>query len=225
MQRSLILAAPFVLAVPVVLGLVIVFAGHPLDAGALAVGAVGWAFALALRAPVALIGQRLLHGNPERTQRAVVLSSGPLEELVRLAVVLLVGRDLSTALWIGLGWAAIEVLFSIVNGFALAQLEKRTDEEAERARAMLPPQALSAGAPWWGVIERIWASLLHIAFTLIVAAAPLTAPINAVVHSAVNVAALAGARRYPLAAVSVGGLLLALALLAVGLLLHGALAG
>ena len=30
----------------------------------------------------------------------------------------LVGRDLGTALWIGLGWASIEIVYSIANGFA-----------------------------------------------------------------------------------------------------------
>jgi len=102
-------------------------------------------------------------------------------------VLLLVGRDLGTALWIGLGWAAIEVVYAIANGFAIAALAQRTDPEAERARALLPPAALSGNAPWWGVAERIWTTAVHIGFTLILAAVPALVVVTAVLHSALNV--------------------------------------
>jgi hypothetical protein len=60
---------------------------------------------------------------------------------------------------------------------------------------MLPiPAAIEPSAPWWGVLERITASALHIAFTLIIAAQPLLVVVTAPVHSAVNLALLRMAR-------------------------------
>jgi hypothetical protein len=159
-------------------------------------------------------------GSTERAQRWVVASSGPLEESVRLAVLLLVGRDLGTALWIGLGWAAIEVLYAIANGFAIEALARRTDPEAERVRALLPPAALSASGPWWGVVERVWATAIHLGFTLILAAVPALVVVTAALHSAINVAFLwllghRGLLMTTLAGVATGG-----AILLFGLWLH-----
>jgi hypothetical protein len=189
MRRALVLSIPLYLAVPIVYALGIVALGWDLQLGPLLAGAAGWLVALVLRAPVGLAGFRIT-GSTERAQRWVVASSGPLEESVRLAVLLLVGRDLGTALWIGLGWAAIEVLYAIANGFAIEALARRTDPEAERARALLPPAAVGGHAPWWGVAERVWTTAVHIGFTLILAAIPPLVVVTAAVHSAINVAFL-----------------------------------
>ena len=219
MQRALIIATPLVLAVPVVYAIAFANAGYPLMLGPMLAGAAGWFVALVLRTPVGLAGMRIT-GSTERTQTWVTASSGPLEESVRLAVLLIVGRDLATALWIGLGWAAIEVLYSIVNGFAVAALATRTDPEAEQARAMLPPNAFSAAAPFWGVVERAWASAVHIGFTLILAAAPLLVLVTAPLHTLLNVAFLRLIRTQPMIVVSVAGIIAGGAILAVGFLLH-----
>ncbi|HSK93756.1 MAG TPA: hypothetical protein VLA76_06845 [Candidatus Angelobacter sp.] len=219
MRRALVLSIPLLLAVPIAYGVAFDRLGHaPMLLPALA-GAGGWLLALLLRAPVGLLGMHLA-GTPERAQRWVVASSGPLEEAVRLAVLLLVGRDLGTALWIGLGWATIEVLYSIGNGFAVAALAERTDPEAERARAMLPPAALAATSPLWGVVERAWASALHIGFTLILAAVPLLVLVTAPLHTAINVGVLWLARHRGLLVVSAAGIALGATVLAAGWLLH-----
>jgi hypothetical protein len=221
MRRALILAVPLLLAVPIGYGVAFVQLGHDPLLVPLLAGAGGWLLALVLRAPVGLLGMKLA-GSPQRAQRWVVASSGPLEEAVRLAVLLLVGRDLGVALWIGLGWATIEVLYGIANGFALAALAERTDPEAERARAMLPPAALTATGPLWGVVERAWASALHIGFTLVLAAVPVAVLFTAPFHTAVNVAALWLPERRGLLVVSLAGIMVGAAVLAVGWLLHAA---
>lgn len=221
MRRSLIASIPFLLAVPVAYGVAFVLAGHPIEVGPALAGAAGWFVALVLRAPVGLVGVRIT-GSPDRVQRWVVASSGPLEESVRLAVLLLVGRDLSTALWIGLGWAAIEVLYVIGNGFALAALAERTDPEAERARAMLPPAALGDAGPWWGVVERAWASAIHIGFTLVLAAIPVLVILTAAAHSAVNVAFLWLVRHQGMAVTTLAGAAAGAVALAAGLALIAA---
>lgn len=218
-RRALFLVLPFALAVPVAYGVAFALAGSPLQLGPLLVGAVGWALALVLRAPVGLAGLKIT-GSQERAQGWVIASSGPLEESVRLAALLLVGRDLSTALWLGLGWAAIEVGYAIANAFALAALLTRTDPEAERARAMLPPSAFAASAPWWGVIERIWASALHIGFTLMLAAAPVLWIATVPLHTLTNVAFVRLSRDRPMLLVSALGMLLGAVVLGGGLALH-----
>jgi hypothetical protein len=219
MRRALFVAVPLVVLVPIGFGLAFAELGHPALIGPLLAGAAGWLLALVLRTPVGLVGMKVT-GSTETTQAWVVASSGPLEEATRLAVLLLVGRDLSTALWVGLGWASIEVLYAIANGFALAALAERTDPEAERAKAMLPPSAMGGAAPLWGVVERAWASALHIGFTLILAALPLAVLLTAPVHSLVNVAALRLARNRGMVAVSIAGIALGAATLGIGWLLH-----
>ncbi|HEU5325260.1 MAG TPA: hypothetical protein VFV59_05195 [Candidatus Limnocylindria bacterium] len=218
-RRALFLVLPFALAVPAAYGLAFAYAGYPLELGPLLIGALGWVLALVLRAPVGLAGLKIT-GSQESAQRWVVASSGPLEESVRLAALLLVGRDLPTALWLGLGWAAIEVGYAIANGFAMAALASRTDPEAERARAMLPPSAFAASAPWWGVVERIWASALHIGFTLMLAAAPILWVVTVPLHTLTNVTFVRLGQRRSMLIVSGLGLLFGAIILAGGLALH-----
>lgn len=220
LRRQLILATPAYVLVPIALSIAMLGLGADLQPIAVVAGAVGWLVALVLRAPVALAALNRT-GSRERAQPWIVGSSGPLEELVRLAVLLIVGRELDVALSVGLGWAGIEVVYAIVNGFALATLAGRTDPEAEQAKAMLPSQAaLEANSPWWGVLERLWASLLHVGFTLIVAAQPILVVLTMIVHSAANLGLIrALGAGISLARVQVAGLVLAGAVLGAAALL------
>jgi len=213
-RRNLLAAALPTLLVPVVIGAVLVALGTDLRPGPLLAGALGWVVALALRAPVALGVFRATGGDRGRAQPVITGASGPLEEIVRFVVLLVVGRDLSTALSIGLGWAAIEVVYALVNGAALLTLAGRDDAEAEQARALLPFQeSLAPSAPWWGVVERVWASVLHIAFTLIIAAQPILVVVTIVLHSATNLALIRYARRVGLVRFQVAGAAWAIVLL------------
>jgi hypothetical protein len=219
-RRSLMAAAIPVLAVPIVIGLVMSALGVELRLGPLVAGAVGWLVALGLRAPIVLATMRLSRDR-ERSQPWIVASSGPLEEGVRLIVVLLVGRDLDTALSIGLGWAAVEVVYALINGVALLSLMTKEGSQAEEARAIVSAMGLlDVTAPWWGVVERASASLLHIGFTLIIAAAPILVVITAPVHSAVNLGVVRAARRrVPMSQIQGSLVIVGLLVLAVGIVL------
>ena len=220
LRRQLVLATPAYILVPVAIGVGLAALGVELQPFAALAGAVGWVVALFFRAPVALAAIART-GSRERAQPWIVGSSGPLEEIVRLGVLLFVGRGLDEALSVGLGWAAIEVVYAIGNGFALVALAGRTDPEAEQAKALLPTQAaLEASAPWWGVLERLWASLLHIGFTLIVAAQPILVVLTMLVHSAANLGLIrALGAGISIARVQVAGLVLAGAVVGVAALL------
>ena len=125
-----------------------------------------------LRNPVALLA-KAIPATSKHVTTIVVASSGPCEELVRLAVVLLLGRAFPMALSIGLGWAAIEVVYAIINGFVTLSLFRRDDEKAHQARAMLENMGLAKAMlnapPFMGVVERISASAIQIGFTLLLA--------------------------------------------------------
>jgi hypothetical protein len=173
--------------------------GADLRWSAIGFGALGWFGALFLRAPLAAILSQVM-GDPERVKPWIITSSGPIEEGVRVVLLLLVGRSFSDAAAIGVGWAAIEVVYTIITGFITLTLVKRTDPEAVQARQMLEQQGMiRETGPWLGVIERIAATALHIGFTFIVAWNLWLAIVTAVVHSAVNLGTVQAFKRWPLA--------------------------
>ena len=118
---------------------------------------------------------------------------------MRLLAVLLFGRAFPIALSIGLGWAAIEVVYAIINGFVTLSLFRRDDEKARQARAMLESMGLAKamlnGPPFMGVLERITASAIQIGFTLLLAWQPLLVILTIPVHSSTNFVALSLVRR------------------------------
>lgn len=174
-RRNVLIAAPFVLAVPLAFALGFRLLGLPLNWLAVGAGAVGWVVALALRNPVALVAYWRLR-TPERVQPWIVAASGPCEEVTRLVVVMLVGRVFPTALSIGLGWTTIECVYVIVNGLAITSLAHRTDEKARQAMQLIAAQGLGnllkPSAPFWGIMERVSASGVQIGFTLLLAWQP-----------------------------------------------------
>lgn len=174
---------PLFLLVPVLYWLGFDAAGLPMNWKAFGLGAAGWMAALILRGPVTLLAQRFW---PKQAENIVIGSSGPLEEGVRVALLLWTSTAFPWAAALGMGWAAIEVLFAVVNGAALAALVNRTDEKAMQARQVLAQRGVLNAHPLWGVMERISASGVHIGFTLIAAANPLFVVAAAPIHSAVN---------------------------------------
>lgn len=126
----------------------------------------------------------------EKATTIIVGSSGVFEECVRIAVLLLTSMTYSWSLSIGQGWAAIEILFVIVNLIVMASLAKRTDEKAVQAKEMLQMQGNLNANPMWGVIERIFASAFHIGCTLLVAKYPWAVVLLIPLHSFVNLAAV-----------------------------------
>jgi hypothetical protein len=217
-RRNTLLAAPFMLLVPVAIALAYALFDVTLHPTALALGAAGWLLALALRAPVSLTLLKMLQ-VPERVQPWVVASSGPLEEAVRVGVLILAGTSFSRAMSVGLGWAAIEVVYTLISAVMTLSLLKRTDEQALQARAAMDAMGLlRPTSPALGVLERIGASTLHIGFTLLLAWSFWLLPVTMAIHSAVNLVLVRTFRKAPLLselallAVAAGTLLAGLAL-------------
>jgi hypothetical protein len=195
-RRELLRAAPIAIALPILAAIVLTLVDFRWELLGVIVGAVGWNLALLLRGPVAWFLKR--RGDEQLASPWFVAASGPTEELVRLGAILLLGRDLETAVSIGFGWAAIEVGYSVVQGLALATLMERDDPEAERIRALIPAPAatlITPEAPWLGIVERVWASALHLGFTVILAAQPLLVLLTIPAHSATNLVLLRATER------------------------------
>ena len=185
-------------------------------------GALGWAVALAFRGPVALLVRRTSESIPT-IQRASAAASGALEEPARLIVLLLVGRDLDTAYSIGLGWAGIEILYAIVNGFVLATIRTRTDEKAVQARKQLEDLGFLRDFPAYaGVIERVSASAFHVGSALLLAWSPVLLIAAVPVHSALNLGFIALLPRSMVRAQAVVGVI-GLPVLGAGLAAAGAI--
>jgi hypothetical protein len=174
---------PVYILIPVLYWLAFRGAGTDLIWSAFGLGALGWIVALMLRGPLSALSLKL---PKERVQKIIVASSGPLEEGVRLALLLITGTGFSWALSIGQGWAAIEVLYTIVQVAAIASLAKKTDEKSMQAKAILEAQGTTNVSPLWGLLERVFASALHIGCTLLVAKYHWLVVILIPLHSGVN---------------------------------------
>lgn len=181
-RRSLIIMPLYVL-VPVLFAVAFHLAGYELEWKAFGLGALGWMIALVLRAPVGLLIQRM---PQPKAKKIMIASSGVMEESVRLILLALTSVASSWALSIGQGWAAIEVIYTMVSVIAIASLANRTDEKAMEAKAFLEAQGSIQTSPLWGILERIWASAFHIGCTLIVASNPWTVVLLIPLHSGVN---------------------------------------
>lgn len=139
--------------------------------------------ALFLRGPVTVLFKGL---SKEKATLFVGLSSGPLEEGVRLILLLLTGTSFSWAISVGQGWVMIEVLFTIINGFVLIHIIQRQDEKSIQVKELLESKGQLRLSPLWGVVERIFASAFHIGVTLLIAKIPLLTFIFVIVHSLFN---------------------------------------
>jgi hypothetical protein len=215
--KDLLLAAPLTIAVAFLAFGLQHWAGIPIDWKVAGLGALGWLVALALRGPVAIVAMKFLGRHAQTT---VVASSGPLEEGVRLLGLLWLGTSLPTALSFGQGWAAIEVVFALVNGFTVIHLLNQDDDKSREARAHMEAQGLlMENGPYWGILERASATAMHVGFTLLIAAAAWLTPVMMVVHSAANLSITRFARRSALLAEGILAIM-GLAVLFTGLWLH-----
>lgn len=184
---------------------------------ALVLGAAGWMAALVLRQPVALIAMRLT--TRERMATIVGWFSGPAEELVRLALVLLVIRTVEEAAWAGFGWAAIEVVIVAINVLAISSLMTKTDAKSMEAKQLLQDQGMITPTnPFWGLLERLSATAMHIGFTLMLFASPWLVLVTLPLHSIVNMASVKLVKRN-VAAMELGFLVIAAVVLATGITL------
>ncbi|WP_159882182.1 hypothetical protein [Paenibacillus puerhi] len=182
---------PVYLLVPILYAIVFTWAGAAMQWSAFALGAGGWVVAYLLRGPIALLAMK----KPGPGKLVMISASGPLEEGVRYALLVLTSMQFGWAASLGQGWAAIEVLFAMLQTVAISSLSGRTDEKSMQAKAMLEAQGTATAHPIWGVVERISASGFHIGATLCVAAVPWMVWLLIPLHTGFNLAVVQLAKR------------------------------
>jgi len=178
---------PLYLLVPLLYFTLFISMGYELNWKGFGLGALGWAAALFLRGPLSLLVQKW---PKERAQNVIVSSSGVLEEGVRLMLLILTSTSFTWAQSVGQGWAAIEVLFVIINVIMITVLLKRTDEKAIQAKEILKAQGNMQASPLWGILERIWASAFHIGATLVISHSAWAVVLLIPLHSGLNLVAV-----------------------------------
>lgn len=183
----------FVISVPMLLAILALYLYSPNFLGqvpqwwAIGVGALGWVVALQLRFPFFPLAKKL---GQEKGGRMMAALAGPCEELVRLAMILIFGRSFPIALSLGIGWGGIEILFGLLNGGMRLAILSKDDEKARQAREILAAQGQLEPKGGWivGAVERLFATGIHVGFTLLVAWEPwLVIPLT-LVHSLVDLA-------------------------------------
>lgn len=208
---------PALALVPVVVGAAVwIVIGAP-EWIAIALGAVGWIVALMARQPFALLAVKV--AGRERAATIVGWLSGPAEELARLALVLVALSTVHAAAWAGIGWGAVEVVFTIVNALVISAMMTRTDAKSIEARELMRDLGMTAPqAAGWGVLERVSAMMLHLGFTLLLFAEPWLVLLTIPLHSATNMVAVRFAKTR-LATTELSLLVLGAIVLAAGVIL------
>jgi hypothetical protein len=181
----LLLAAPYI---AVLLGFFWLFRAWGLELSwtAAITGSMGWVLAYLLRIPASVIA-RTIFKEPKTIETWVVSCSGPLEELIRLGVLLAIGREFDLAYSIGLGWGGVEVLYVAFNDYVITGIMKRTDEEAIAQQiALREAGMIHEWSTPLGVVERASSTAFHIGSTLLIAKWPWFTTVSMVLHSALN---------------------------------------
>ncbi|KTD86356.1 hypothetical protein UQ64_16000 [Paenibacillus etheri] len=91
---------------------------------------------------------------------------------------------------VGQGWAAIEVLYTMISVIMITSIINRTDEKSMQAKEILQAQGNLQASPLWGILERIWASAFHIGATLVIASSAWLVIPLIIVHSGLNLVAV-----------------------------------
>jgi hypothetical protein len=105
-------------------------------------------------------------------------------------ILLILGITVNNAYSLAIGWAAIEIIYSLVQVFAMGILKDRTDPKAIEAKELLKLQgmdkSLEPNAPFWSVFERLSANGLHLSFSLLLVVSPWLVLVTAPLHSGLN---------------------------------------
>ena len=197
-RHHLLFCTPLLLLVP----LVYLLAFNSLGQGRLQVlpffiGVLGWSVALLLRGPLAVLTVRLSH---DLREKVVAAMAGPAEESMRLAAIVFLQVNFAGAISLGLGWATIEVIYTLISGFSTVMILSQDGVGAWQLRKRFEDSGLTVPATVYsGIVERISATALHIGFTLLIAYHPLLILITLPLHSLVNVGAITLMNRSALA--------------------------
>jgi hypothetical protein len=187
--RNVILASPLYLLAIVPFVLIAHYVEITVDSTHVLLGAFGWWIAFIIRLPVIfLIQKKKIHLR--KASKITIGISGPAEEITRLLLLLIVGLTAPNAYSVGLGWAMIEIIYGLVQITGLGILEKKSDPQAEEAKSVMKKmgmdKTLEPSTPFWGALERVSSSALHIGLSLLLVSSPYLILVTIPLHSFTN---------------------------------------
>ncbi|MEU7478240.1 hypothetical protein AB0A63_19810 [Lentzea sp. NPDC042327] len=186
------------------------------QAGVVLLGVLGWLVALAARLPVLGSAGRLHALRRRETIIAVV--SGATDEVVRLALVVIVVSGVESALWAGFGWALAQLVF-----LAATELTRFSGPVGRLAAEQLKAQGgFVSTHPAHSAARGITTMSFHLGATLLLSTGPWWVVVTAFAHLLVNTGLVrwAGRRLVP---VELFGAFVSAALLLAGLVGTGVL--
>ncbi len=180
------------------------------EAGAVLLGVLGWLVALAARLPALASAGRLR--DPERSRTILESASAITDEVVRLALVLVVVSGHAAALWAGFGWALAELVFVVATYLSRFSwpIGRQAAEQLRSQGGFLSTHPAHSG------VRGITATSFHLGATLLLATGPWWVLVTAPAHVAVNLVFVRWARRR-LVSVEVFSAVVSAALLVAGL--------
>lgn len=187
--RNILWATPLYLLVPIPFFIIAQYLNIVLDYKYVLFGAIGWWLALVLRVPLILFIKNKKMDLSTSSKITIGLS-GPTEETVRLILLILLGFSTPNAYSVGLGWAMIEILYGLIQIIGLGVLDSKTDAKAEEAKAIMKQmgmdKTLESSTPFWGALERVSASAIHIGFSVLLIFSPYLIIATIPLHSFIN---------------------------------------
>lgn len=182
--------------------------------GTVLLGVLGWFVALAARLPAVGSANRL-HAI-RRRDTIVAASSGVTDEVVRLALVLVVVSGVESALWAGFGWALAQLVF-----IAATELKTFSWPLGTQATEQLQAQGgFVSTHPVHSGVRGLTTMSFHLGATLLLTAGPWWVLATASAHALVNLAFARQASKR-LVPVELFGITVSVALLVAGLLSSG----
>lgn len=187
--RNILWATPLYLLAPVPFIFIAYYLEINIDYTQVLLGALGWWIALIVRIPVILIIKRN-NISLIQSRKLTIGLSGPSEETIRLLLLSIIGLISYNAYSVGLGWAMIEVVYGLIQIIGLGVLDQKSDPKAEEAKTVMKQmgmdKTLEPSTPFWGALERVSASALHIGFSLLLIFSPYLVIVTIPIHSFIN---------------------------------------
>jgi hypothetical protein len=168
------------------------------ELGALTPLFLGMATAVALTALRAIVGAVLRPRlGIERATSATWWCYGAPDELVRLLLVLLLARDVQSAVLLGLGWGVGECVVGLSNLLTLAGVVTKDDPKSMEAKqAFWSLGFLTPHHPLWASLEGLGLLCRQLGFTLLLLAQPWSVLVTVVLHSAVILGSVRFTKRH-----------------------------
>ncbi len=137
-------------------------------------------------------------------------------------MLVIIGITTNNAYSVGLGWAAIEIIYGLIQITGLGILQQRHDAEAKKAKVLLSQmgldKAFQPSTPFWGALERVSVGAIHIGLNLALVFTPFMLLITVPLHSFINFAVVRMNKK-SISNSQISLLLIAVTILAIGILL------